>query len=69
MKFMNTARTYASRAALAGAAMLGSAAAFADAASAAATLTGVTTDVETIGWAALGVLAVAAGFKYIRRAV
>lgn len=69
MKFMNSARKYGSRIALAGAAMVGSAAAFADATAAAATISGVTTDVETIGWAALGVLAVAAGFKYIRRAV
>jgi len=69
MKFMNSARKYGARVALAGAALVGSAAAFADATAAAATITGVTTDVETIGWAALGVLAVAAGFKYIRRAV
>lgn len=42
--------------------------AMADAADAAAAITAVGSDVTTIGWAAIGVLALAAGFKYIRRA-
>jgi len=69
MKFMNSARKYGARAALAGAAMVGSAGAFADASGAATAISAVSSDVSTIGWAALGVLIVAAGFKYMRRAV
>ena len=69
MKFMNTARKYGARVALAGAALVGSAGAFAAAADAATAITAVSSDVSTIGWAALGVLIVAAGFKYMRRAV
>ncbi|TBV08432.1 major capsid protein [Stutzerimonas kirkiae] len=42
--------------------------AFADAADAAATISGGTSDVNTIGWAGIGVLAAAVLFKYIRRA-
>ena len=42
---------------------------FADATAAATQITAVGTDVSTIGWAVLGVLVVAAGFKYMRRAI
>lgn len=42
--------------------------AMADAADAVTAITAVGSDVTTIGWAAIGVLALAAGFKYIRRA-
>ena len=42
--------------------------AMADSAAAVTAITGVGSDVTTIGWAAIGVLALAAGFKYIRRA-
>ena len=43
--------------------------AHADAAAAAAAIPATGTDVETIGYAALGLLVVAAMFKYMRRAV
>ncbi|HBM08919.1 MAG TPA: hypothetical protein DD403_12570 [Pseudomonas sp.] len=43
--------------------------AMADATAAAAKVTAVEGDVGTLGWAAIGVLVVAAGFKYMRRAV
>lgn len=42
--------------------------AMADATSAVTAISAVGADVTTIGWAAMGVLALAAGFKYIRRA-
>lgn len=42
--------------------------AMADSAAAVAAIEGTGTDVTAIGWAAIGVLALAAGFKYIRRA-
>lgn len=69
MKYFNVARKYGSKVALGASALVGSTAAFADATAAATALSGVSADVETIGWAALGVLIVAAGFKYLRRAV
>lgn len=47
----------------------GTGVAMADSAAAITSLTGVSSDVETIGWAVLGVLIVAAGFKYMRRAI
>ncbi|SDR70255.1 Bacteriophage coat protein B [Halopseudomonas litoralis] len=47
----------------------GTGVAMADSTAAIASLTGVSGDVETIGWAVLGVLIVAAGFKYMRRAI
>ena len=65
MKYMNQVRKFGFGAAV----MAASGAAFADATAAATALSGVSADVETIGWAALGVLIVAAGFKYLRRAV
>ncbi len=40
-----------------------------DAAGAATQITAVGGDVSTIGWAVLGVLVVAAGFKFMRRAI
>lgn len=56
---------------LAGAALAASASSFAvsDAAGAATQITAVGGDVSTIGWAVLGVLVVAAGFKFMRRAI
>lgn len=69
MKLFNAVRKYGSRLAVAGAAAVGSAAAMADATSATTALTSVTGDVQTIGWAAFGVIVVAVGFKYMRRAL
>lgn len=43
--------------------------AFADAAAASAKVTAAEGDVSTIGWASLGLLIVAAAFKYMRRTV
>lgn len=43
--------------------------AFADAATAAASITAAEADVNTIGYAALGLLVAAALFKYMRRAL
>ncbi len=43
--------------------------ALADAAAAEAKLGAVEGDIGTLGWAAIGLLVVAAGFKYMRRAV
>lgn len=65
MKPMNVVKRFG-----AGVAVLGATTgvAMADSASAVAAITGVGADVTTIGWAAIGVLALAAGFKYIRRA-
>lgn len=54
---------------IAAAALGGSAAAFADASAATTAISSVSTDVSTIGWAVIGVLVVAAGFKYLRRAL
>lgn len=47
----------------------GTGVALADATAATASLSSVEADVSTIGWAVLGVLIVAAGFKYMRRAI
>ena len=65
MKLMNVAKRFG-----AGVAVLGATTgvAMADAADAVAAIEGVGTDISTIGWAAIGILALAAGFKYIRRA-
>lgn len=43
--------------------------AFADSAAAATSISAAGTDVSTIGWASLGLLIVAAAFKYMRRTV
>ena len=43
--------------------------AYADATAATASIASVTADVGVIGWAVMGVLVVAAGFKYMRRAL
>ena len=55
----------------AGAAVMaaGTSVALADATAATAALSSVESDIGTIGWAVLGVLIVAAGFKYMRRAI
>lgn len=65
MKRMNVVKRFG-----AGVAVLGATTgvAMADSASAVTAITAVGSDVTTIGWAAIGVLALAAGFKYIRRA-
>jgi hypothetical protein len=49
--------------------MVGTSQAFADAAAASASITAAGSDVSTIGWASLGLLIVAAAFKYMRRTV
>lgn len=73
MKTRNLIRKYGSKAALGIGSALAASASFAapitDAAGAATQIGAVGTDVSTIGWAVLGVLVVAAGFKYMRRAV
>ena len=65
MKRMNVLKRFG-----AGVAVLGATTgvAMADSSSAVTAITAVGSDVTTIGWAAIGVLALAAGFKYIRRA-
>ena len=70
MKYMNVVRRFGSRVA-AGAAVMasGTGVALADAATAVTSLGSVEADISTIGWAVLGVLIVAAGFKYMRRAI
>lgn len=73
MKSFNAMRKYGSKAALAIGSTLAASASFAapitDAAGAATQITAVGGDVSTIGWAVLGVLVVAAGFKYMRRSI
>lgn len=43
--------------------------ALADSSAAVSAISGVSSDVSLIGWAVMGVLVVAAGFKYLRRAL
>lgn len=69
MKYFNAVRKYGSKVALGAAALVGSTAAFANATTAATAISAVSADVSTIGWAVIGVLVVAAGFKYLRRAI
>lgn len=70
MKYRNTLAKYGRKLGAAGAvSMVATGQAFADATAATASLTSVTSDVSTIGWAVMGVLIVAAGFKYLRRAL
>ncbi|MCK5500568.1 MAG: phage coat protein [Tritonibacter mobilis] len=69
MKSMNVVRKYGSKIAVASGALAASAGAFADITATETAITGVSSDVSTIGWAVLGVLVVAAGFKYMRRAI
>lgn len=73
MKTRNMIRKYGSKVAVVGAGLVASqvtfAAAITDAAGAATQITAVGGDVSTIGWAVLGVLVVAAGFKYMRRSI
>jgi len=69
MKGMNVVRKYGSKIAVATGALAASAGAFADVAATETAITAVGGDVSTIGWAVLGVLVVAAGFKYMRRAI
>jgi hypothetical protein len=70
MKVRNTIRKFGAvvgASAVVGMTSIGQA--YADAAAAAATITAGGADVETIGYAGLGLLVVAALFKYMRRAV
>ncbi|QLF94094.1 hypothetical protein HW090_13170 [Pseudomonas sp. ABC1] len=69
MKLRNVAQKYGRKVAavsILGVATTGQA--FADATAAAATISGGAADVNTIGWAGIGLLAAAVLFKYIRRA-
>ncbi|WP_137974049.1 major capsid protein [Pseudomonas sp. F(2018)] len=70
MQVRNTLRKFGTvlgASAVIGATSIGQA--YADAAAAATKITGAEADVETIGYAALGLVVVAALFKYMRRAV
>jgi len=70
MKYRNTLAKYGRKLGAVGAVSVAATGqAFADATAATASLTSVTSDVSTIGWAVMGVLIVAAGFKYLRRAL
>lgn len=70
MKYRNVLAKYGRKLGAVGAvSMAATGQAFADASTATAGLTSVTGDVSTIGWAVIGVLVVAAGFKYLRRAL
>lgn len=69
MKPMNVVRKYGAKIGAGSVALAASAGAMADAAGAETAITAVGGDVSTIGWAVLGVLVVAAGFKYMRRAL
>jgi hypothetical protein len=69
MKRMNVVRKYGSKIAVATGALAASAGAFADAAALGLEIDAVSDNIDTIGWAVLGVLVVAAGFKYMRRAI
>ncbi|WP_282338468.1 major capsid protein [Pseudomonas sp. PS02288] len=70
MKVRNMVQKFGRKAAVVGGLMVATTGvALADAAAAAAKVTAVEGDVGTLGWAAIGVLVVAAGFKYMRRAV
>ena len=70
MKARNMIRKFGSKVAIAGVSLAATTGvALADATAAAAKVTAVEGDVSILGWASLGVLVVAAGFKYMRRAV
>ena len=69
MKIMNVVRKYGAKVGAGTVALAASAGAFADITATETAITGVEADVSTIGWAVLGVLVVAAGFKYMRRAI
>ena len=73
MKKLQAIRNFGTKAALAIGSTMAAGAAFAapitDSAGAATQITAVGGDVSTIGWAVLGVLVVAAGFKYMRRSI
>lgn len=72
MKAMNVVRKYGKKAGAqlaVGAVLLsGASVALADAAAAEAKMQGAESDVNTIGWAGIGLLIAAVLFKYIRRA-
>ena len=70
MKYMTAVRRFGGKLGAGVAVMAaGTGVALADASSAISSLSSVESDVGTIGWAVLGVLIVAAGFKYMRRAI
>lgn len=69
-KTRSICRKYGSKVAVgATLAFYGAGQAFADAAAAETKISGAEGDVSTIGWASLGLLIVAAAFKYMRRTV
>lgn len=68
-KIRSIARKFGTRAAVGATTMLAGSYALADAAAAQTAITGAEGDVSTIGWASLGLLIVAAAFKYMRRTV
>mgnify|MGYP003630306074 CR=1 FL=1 len=69
MKIMNVVRKHGAKVGAGSVALAASAHSFADTAAAETAITAVGADVSTIGYAVLGVLVVAAGFKYMRRAL
>lgn len=74
MKVNKMIRAHGVKAVLAVGATLGMSSAFAaglatDMSSALTNLNSVSGDISSIGWACLGILIVAAGFKYLRRVV
>lgn len=68
-KSRSIVRKFGTRVAVGATTMLAGSYALADAAAASASITAAGTDVSTIGWASLGLLIVAAAFKYMRRTV
>lgn len=68
-KSRSIARKFATRVAVGATTMLAGGYAFADAAAAETAISSASGDVSTIGWASLGLLIVAAAFKYMRRTV
>jgi len=68
-KTRSIALKFGTRVAVGATAMAVGSYAMADAAGASAAITSASGDVSTIGWASLGLLIVAAAFKYMRRTV
>lgn len=69
LKSCSIVRKFGTRVAVGATTMLAGSYALADAAAAATAISSAGTDVSTIGWASLGLLIVAAAFKYMRRTV
>lgn len=68
-KTRSIARKFGARVAVGATAMTAATLSFADGAAAEAAIKSSGGDVSTIGWASLGLLIVAAAFKYMRRTV